>query len=73
LIAKYAVIDLDTPIADKFGEIKTNLRRAGFILADFDLLIGATAIATARTLVTNNTKHFQRLATYGLTLENWRI
>jgi tRNA(fMet)-specific endonuclease VapC len=73
LITKYMVIDLDTPIAETFGEIKANLRRTGFILADFDLLIGATAIMTGRTLVTNNIQHFQRLAAYGLTIENWKV
>lgn len=72
LIAKYAIIDLDTLIADKFGEIKADLRRAGLILADFDLLIGATAIVAGRTFVTNNTRHFNRLISYGLVLENWK-
>lgn len=72
LVSQYSVIELDTVIADKFGEIKAALRRQGQILADFDLLIGATAIVTGRTLVTNNTKHFQRLDAFGLTLENWK-
>ena len=72
LIGRFAIISLDAGIADTFGKIKADLRRQGQILADFDLLIGATAIATGRTLVTNNTKHFQRLSASGLTLDNWK-
>ena len=73
LIAQLAVITLDQVIADKFGEIKADLRRQGQILADFDLLIGATALVARRILVTNNTKHFQRLGAYGLAIENWLV
>lgn len=73
LIAQLAVITLDQAIADKFGEIKADLRRQGQILADFDLLIGATALVAGRILVTNNTKHFQRLGAYGLVIENWVV
>ena len=42
------------------------------MLADFDLLIGGTAIATSRTLVSNNTAHFGRLSAHGLNLTNWK-
>ncbi len=72
LAGQLAVIDLDVAIADKFGEIKADLRRKGLVIADFDLLIGATAIVAGRTLVTNNTRHFLRLSAYGLVLENWK-
>src|SRR5690242_10097570 len=54
LIGQLSVIDLGSAIADKFGEIKAELRRHGLLLADFDRLIGATAIVASRTLVTNN-------------------
>ncbi len=73
LIAQLAVIALAQMIADKFGEIKADLRRQRQILADFDLLIGATALVARRILVTNNTKHFQRLGAYGLAIENWLV
>jgi tRNA(fMet)-specific endonuclease VapC len=72
LIKQFTVIPLDEAIADTFARIKTNLRRSGQILADFDLLIGATAIASRRTLVSNNTQHFQRLQPLGLALINWK-
>ena len=72
LINNFTVIPLDAAIADLFGQIKTSLRRNGQILPDFDLLIGATAIATERTLVSNNTQHFRRLQPLGLALTNWK-
>lgn len=51
-----------------FAREKARLAIAGTIIADFDLLIGATAIHHGLTLVTNNTKHFQRLN--GIKLED---
>lgn len=70
-MSQFAFVDLDATIANKFGEVKADLRRQGQILAGFDLLIGATALATNRVLVSNNTSHFQRMTAYGLMLENW--
>ncbi len=52
-----------------FASEKARLRSIGKPLPDFDLLIGATAIAHNMTLVTNNTKHFQRLN--GIKLADW--
>lgn len=67
------IIDVDTTVAGKFGEIKSDLRRQGLLIADFDLLIGATALVSLRVLVTNNQRHFQRLSAYGLQLDNWAV
>ncbi len=52
-----------------FGLIKAQLETAGNRLDDFDLLIASCAMAHNLTLVTNNTKHFQRID--GLNLTNW--
>lgn len=46
---------------DIYANEKARLRKAGKPVDDFDLLIGASAIANGLTLVTNNTKHFDRL------------
>ncbi|WBA41329.1 PIN domain-containing protein [Hymenobacter canadensis] len=62
------VLPIDKAITT-FAAEKARLRRAGLLLPDFDLLIGATALAYDMALVTNNTAHLSRLA--GLTLENW--
>ena len=52
-----------------FAKEKARLKRIGQPVDNFDLLIGATAIHHNLVLVTNNTKHFQRL--HGIKLEDW--
>lgn len=69
LVAWVTVIDFDAAAGVEFGRIKANLRRAGQPLADSDLFIAATAISHNLTLVTNNLRHFERIAL--LHLENW--
>ena len=44
-----------------FAQLKVNLERSGQKLADFDLLIAATALAHDLILVTSNKKHFKRI------------
>ncbi len=53
------------------GKIKADLERVGRTLDDADLLIGAIALASKGTLVTNNTSHFDRIP--GLRIDNWRL
>tara|TARA_R110000868_G_scaffold10639_3_gene51585 strand:- start:2553 stop:2957 length:405 start_codon:yes stop_codon:yes gene_type:complete len=52
-----------------FAEQKAKLIKTGNILADMDLMIASIAMANDMTLVSNNTKHFNRLK--NLRLENW--
>ena len=54
---------------DIYANEKSRLKKEGNPIDDFDLLIGASAIANDLILVTNNTKHFQRLN--NIKLENW--
>jgi tRNA(fMet)-specific endonuclease VapC len=54
-----------------FASEKARLRKIGEPIDNFDLLIGATAVHHGPTLVTNNTKHFQRIQ--GIQLEDWTI
>lgn len=54
---------------DTYANEKARLRKLGQPVDDFDLLIGASAVANDLLLVTNNEKHFKRLA--GLKMENW--
>ncbi len=54
---------------DVYANEKARLRKAGKPVDDFDLLIGASAVANNLTLVTNNIKHFERLK--GIKIENW--
>ena len=58
-----------TPAIRTFAVEKARLWSIGQKIADFDLLIGATAVYYGLILVTNNTKHFERMQS--LQLENW--
>jgi len=53
----------------QFGVLKTQLRKTGKLLPDFDLLIASVALVEDKVLVTNNTRHYQRIT--DLRLENW--
>ncbi|MEL6537659.1 MAG: PIN domain-containing protein, partial [Bacteroidota bacterium] len=54
---------------DMYASEKARLRKLGTPTDDFDLLIGATAVNHGMILVTNNTKHFEKIK--GIRLENW--
>ena len=53
----------------KHGPLRQQLAVAGTPIGEFDLLIGAHALAQDLILVTNNTREFERIE--GLKLENW--
>jgi len=60
------------PISDSFDVYateKAKLRKTGNLIDDFDLLIAATAISNQLILVTDNTKHFNRIG--AVIIENW--
>ena len=69
-VSGVVVLSLDWHVARQFGELKTDLHHRGIPLANFDLLIAATARVHDLVLVTANTAHFERIP--GLKLENWR-
>lgn len=69
LLEYISVIPIASAI-DLFAVEKARLRRLGTLIDDFDLLIGCTAIENDMILVTNNTKHFQRII--NIQLEDWR-
>ena len=68
-IGSIPVIPLSNDSLKKFGQLKTQLRQAGTPVADFDLLIASVALTEDLILVTNNTRHYQRIE--GLKLDNW--
>ena len=59
-IAKFTIVPIYTSLTVYANE-KARLSKIGQLLDDFDLLIGSTAISHEMTLVTNNTKHLNRL------------
>lgn len=68
LIAKFNVVPIFNCL-DIFAKEKSRLRKLGTTIDDFDLLIGATAITEKMMLVTNNTKHFERIK--NIKIQDW--
>ena len=64
-----AVLPFDRSAADRFGRVAAALAGQGTPIGEFDTLIAAHALAGRLTLVTNNARHFDRVA--GLKTENW--
>ena len=64
-----AVIPFDAAAAREYGRIRADLKRKGTLIGANDLLIAAQAKSLDVTLVTNNTREFERVE--GLKLENW--
>ena len=56
--------------AAPYAEFKLRLERAGKVIGVMDEMIAAHAVAIGAILVTNNAKHFERLAP-DLKMENW--
>lgn len=52
-----------------YAKEKARLRREGNLIAEFDLLIGITAVQRDLTMITRNEKHFKRIN--GIRIENW--
>jgi|SRR5215213_2701213 len=57
----YRLLGLNDPIMERFAETRALLRRRGELIADFDLLIAATALHHDLTLLTFNFRHFERI------------
>lgn len=55
------VLPINEEVVELFTAVKVHLEEKGTKLADFDLLIAATALFEDSPLVTNNTKHFSRI------------
>jgi len=54
---------------DLYAKQKTQLRKTGTPIDDFDLLIGVTSVTHNLVMVTNNTNHFKRIK--NIVLEDW--
>ncbi len=68
-VKSVAVLPFDEAAADRFGPVASALARRGEPIGTFDTLIAAHAMSVGLTFVTNNLKHFQRVA--GLKTANW--
>jgi tRNA(fMet)-specific endonuclease VapC len=65
------IIDFDLEAAQTYGIVRAELERNGTPIGAIDTIIGAHALRLGVTLVTNNTKEFQRIPQ--LLLEDWSI
>ncbi|TCU30535.1 tRNA(fMet)-specific endonuclease VapC [Rhizobium azibense] len=63
------ILPMDIPADIKYGGIRAELEAVGQTIGLNDLLIAAHACVLDLTLVTDNTREFQRIR--GLNLENW--
>lgn len=63
------VAPFDERAADRFAVVATALASRGRPIGTFDTLMAAHALALGHTFVTNNLKHFERVA--GLKAESW--
>lgn len=62
-------LPFDDTVAEKYGEIRAKLEKAGTPIGPNDLFIAAIAASNDKTLVTNNTREFRRVE--GIKLEDW--
>ena len=67
----FEIIMIGKGLAEIFGMLKSDLRKSGTPLDDFDLIIASSALAHNLILVTNNERHFRRIE--GLKLTNWTV
>ena len=70
LIDYYTIVGIDD-IPEYFSSEKYRLEKSGNIIEDFDLMIGTTGVIGDLTVVTHNTKHFNRIE--GIKLEDWTL
>ena len=69
LLANIEIMNFDSLAAESYGEIRADLEKEGTPIGPLDMMIAGHAKALGYTVVTNNTKEFERVK--GLTLENW--
>lgn len=69
LLKVYKQIDVDASIASHAARIRRQLRVAGNLIGDFDILIAATALSLELPLVTRKVEDFYRVE--GLEVVNY--
>ncbi|MGH2585781.1 MAG: type II toxin-antitoxin system VapC family toxin [Dehalococcoidia bacterium] len=57
----YRVLPVNEPIAFRFAEVRSFLRRRGQLISDFDIIVAATALRHDLTVLTFNVRHFERI------------
>lgn len=71
LLSALEILPLEPPADRRYGELRQHLTRRGIPIGPNDLLIAAHALAADVTLVTANTREFERVPS--LRVENWLL
>ncbi|HUG94109.1 MAG TPA: type II toxin-antitoxin system VapC family toxin [Planctomycetaceae bacterium] len=71
LLANSTVIEVDLPVAERFGELRAALFDRGRPVHEMDLFVAATALVHNLVLVTHNVQHFAHIP--GLTIDDWLV
>ncbi|SEF66053.1 tRNA(fMet)-specific endonuclease VapC [Bosea lathyri] len=68
-LSRVTVLPFDEAAARHYGQLRTELERAGTPCGPYDTQIGAHARSEGLIIVTNNRREFDRMP--GLRVENW--
>jgi tRNA(fMet)-specific endonuclease VapC len=68
-LSKFPILNWDNDAAWVYGNVRKNLEAKGQRIGERDLMLACHALALDVTMVTNNTREFERVE--GLKLENW--
>lgn len=71
LLSALEVLPLEPPADQRYAEVRHHLARQGIPIGPNDLLIAAQALAADLTLVTANTREFERVPS--LRVDNWLL
>ena len=68
-LSNFPILDWNEDAAWVYGDVRKSLEIKGQRIGERDLLLACQALALDATMVTNNTREFERIE--GLKLENW--
>lgn len=60
-LSAFEVVQPKDPILERFARIRSELRRRGQLIPDFDILVAATALEQHLHVLTFNKRHFSRI------------
>ncbi len=64
------IVDWNSAAAEAYADIRYSLSLSAQPIGELDMMIAAQALSMGAVLVTNNTRHYQRLCA-PLRIENW--
>jgi len=64
------ILPWDSDAADYYADIRHQLISSGMTIGEMDMMIAAHSLSAGAVLVTNNTRHYERI-TLPLVLDNW--